>query len=118
MDKFENLNNATFEYCKIVFATNISGDEVLNFCEWNNVILNDIQQIKLKTKYNVKLGSSIDRIKLGAQVECLCKVIGEEYNCRVQIYSDEDNVTSIMQVKAITFILSPKIIDDYESKKH
>ena len=118
MDKFENLNNATFEYCKIVFATNISGDEVLNFREWNNVILNDIQQTKLKTKYNVKLGSSIDRRKLGSQVECLCKVIGEEYNCRVQIYSDEDNVTSIMQVKAITFILSPKIIDDYESKKH
>lgn len=118
MDKFENLNNATFEYCKIVFATNISGDEVLNFREWNNVILNDIQQTKLKTKYNVKLGSSIDRRKLGAQVECLCKVIGEEYNCRVQIYSDEDNVASIMQVKAITFILSPKIIDGYESKKH
>ena len=33
-------------------------------------------------------------------------------------FIDEDNVTSIMQVKAITFILSPKIIDDYESKKH
>lgn len=57
MDKLENLNNATFEYCKLVFATDISGDEVLDFCEWNNVIRNDIQQTKLKTKYNVKLAS-------------------------------------------------------------
>ena len=118
MDKLENLNNATFKYCKLVFTTDISGDEVLDFCEWNNVIRNDIQQTKLKTKYNVKLASSVDRIKLGAQVEYLCKVIGEEYNCRVQIYSDGDNVASIMQVKAVMFILSPKIIDNYESKKH
>lgn len=118
MNKLEILNNETFEYCKIVFTTDISSGDVLDFYEWDNVLRNDVLQTKLKTKYNVKLDSSVDCRKLGGQVECLCGLIGKHYNCRIQIYSDGNNVANNMQVKAITFILSPKIIDDNESKKY